>query len=97
MPPDTGEAIICFVAKRVPVTGHPGYTHSLDVIRAGIDGLEHAWISPYNEFCALNMQFGASASMMDPNFRSSSLKVGRRLTCREKVRAPGSAPWWTSR
>lgn len=40
----------------------------LDVIRAGIDGLEHVWVSPYNEFCAANMQFGAGASMMDPNF-----------------------------
>lgn len=41
MPPDTAKAIISFVDKRVPVTGHLGYTHSLDVIRAGIDGLEH--------------------------------------------------------
>jgi imidazolonepropionase-like amidohydrolase len=68
MPPGTAKAIISFVDKRVPVTGHLGYTHSLDVIRAGIDGLEHVWISPYNEFCALDMQFGAGASMMDPNF-----------------------------
>ena len=68
MPPDTAKAIIKYVDKRVPVTGHLGYTHSLDVIRAGIDGLEHVWISPYNEFCALNMQFGAGASMMDANF-----------------------------
>jgi hypothetical protein len=68
MPPDTAKAIIGFVDKRVPVTAHLGYTHSLDVIRAGIDGLEHVWISPYNEFCAANMQFGAGASMMDPNF-----------------------------
>jgi hypothetical protein len=68
MTPDTAKAIIGFVDKRVPVTGHLGYTHSLDVIRAGIDGLEHVWISPYNEFCARDMQFGAGASMMDPNF-----------------------------
>jgi imidazolonepropionase-like amidohydrolase len=68
MPPDTAKAIISFVDKRVPVTGHLGYTHSLDVIRAGIDGLEHVWISPYNEFCPVNMQFGAGASMMDANF-----------------------------
>jgi imidazolonepropionase-like amidohydrolase len=68
MPPDTAKAIIGFVDKRVPVTGHLGYTHSLDAIKAGIDGLEHVWISPYNEFCALNMQFGPGASMMDPSF-----------------------------
>lgn len=68
MPPDTAKAIIDFVDKRVPVTGHLGYTHSMDAIKAGIDGLEHVWISPYNEFCALNMRFGPGASMMDPNF-----------------------------
>jgi hypothetical protein len=68
MPPDTAKAIIRFVDKRVPVTGHLGYTHSLDAIRAGIDGLEHVWISPYNEFCARDMQFGAGASMLDRNF-----------------------------
>ena len=68
MPPDTAKAIIGFVDKRLPVTGHLGYTHSLDAIKAGIDGLEHVWISPYNEFCALNMRFGPGASMMDSNF-----------------------------
>lgn len=68
LPPDTAKAIIRFVDKRVPVTGHLGYTHSLDLIKEGIDGLEHMWISPYNEFCALDMQFGAGASMMDPSF-----------------------------
>ncbi len=68
LPPDTAKAIIRFVDKRVPVTGHLGYTHSLDLINEGIDGLEHMWISPYNEFCALDMQFGAGASMMEPSF-----------------------------
>jgi hypothetical protein len=68
MPPETAKAIIDFVDKRVPVTGHLGYMHSLDAIKFGIDGLEHMWISPYNEFCALNMRFGVGASMMDPNF-----------------------------
>jgi len=57
LPPDTAKAIIEFVDKRVPITGHLGYTHSLDVIKAGIDGLEHVWISPYNDFCALHQQF----------------------------------------
>ena len=68
LPPDTAKAIIRFVDKRVPVTGHLGYTHSLELINEGIDGLEHMWISPYNEFCALDMQFGQGASMMDPGF-----------------------------
>jgi imidazolonepropionase-like amidohydrolase len=68
LPPDTAKAIIRFVDKRVPVTGHLGYSHSLDLINEGIDGLEHMWISPYNEFCTLDMRFGAGASMMNPGF-----------------------------
>ena len=54
MPPDTARAVIKYVDKRVPVTAHLGYTHSLDAIHGGIDGLEHVLISPYNEFCAVN-------------------------------------------
>ena len=68
MPPDTARAVIKYVDKRVPVTAHLGYTHSLDAIHAGIDGLEHVLISPYNEFCAVSQQFGSGASMLDPKF-----------------------------
>jgi hypothetical protein len=90
MPPDTAKAIIGFVDKRVPVTAHLGYTHSLDVIRAGIDGLEHVWISPYNEFCALDMQFGAGASMMDPNFWIRLTKGWEEAD----LRAEGARTWF---
>jgi len=41
LPPETAKAIIQYVEGRVPVTGHLGYTHSMDVIEASIDGLEH--------------------------------------------------------
>lgn len=79
LPPDTAKAIIKFVDNRVPVTGHLGYSHSLDLIKAGINGLEHVWISPYNDFCALDMQFGPGAgtgvmSMMDPKFWTLTVK-----------------------
>ena len=74
MPPETARAVIRFVDGAVPVTGHLGYTHSLDAIEAGIDGLEHVWISPYNEFCALDMRFGVGSSMMDPSFWSRTLE-----------------------
>lgn len=74
LPPDTAEAVIRFVDKRVPVTGHLGYTHSLDAIKWGIDGLEHVLISPYNEFCTLDMQFGPGASMVNPKFWTQLLK-----------------------
>jgi imidazolonepropionase-like amidohydrolase len=71
LPPETAKAIIQYVEGRVPVTGHLGYTHSMDVIEAGIDGLEHIWISPYNDFCAHDQRFGAGlevSSMLDPKF-----------------------------
>ena len=77
LPPDTAKAVIDFVDKRVPITGHLGYTHSLDVIKAGIDGLEHVWISPYNDFCALDMQFGPGkkvSSMMNRHFAPLTFK-----------------------
>jgi len=70
LPPETAKTIE-FADKRVPITGHLGYTHSLDAINAGIDGLEHVWISPYNDFCAADMQFGPGLSvhsMMDRKF-----------------------------
>jgi len=77
LPPDTAKAVIQFVDKRVPITGHLGYTHSMEVIKAGIDGLEHVWISPYNEFCALDMQFGPGkkvSSMMNRHFAPLTFK-----------------------
>ena len=77
LPPETAKAVIEFVDKRVPITGHLGYTHSLDVINAGIDGLEHVWISPYNDFCAADMQFGPGLSvhsMMDRQFAPLTFK-----------------------
>jgi len=77
LPPDTAKAVIQFVDKRVPITGHLGYTHSMEVINAGIDGLEHVWISPYNEFCALDMQFGPGkkvSSMMNRHFAPLTFK-----------------------
>jgi len=74
MPLDTAKAVIGFVDNRVPVTGHLGYSHSLDLIKAGIHGLEHVWISPYNDFCALDMRFGPGASMLDPKFWTLTVK-----------------------
>jgi imidazolonepropionase-like amidohydrolase len=89
MPPETARAVITFVDNRVPVTGHLGYTHSLDAIKAGIHGLEHVWISPYNEFCALDMRFGAGASMMDPKFWTQTLKGWEEAD----LQSPGARTW----
>lgn len=73
MTADIVRSVIDYVDKRVPVTGHLGYCSSMDAIEAGIDGLEHVWISPYNDICALNMRFGNDASMMDPSFWSTTM------------------------
>jgi imidazolonepropionase-like amidohydrolase len=89
MPPDTVRAVIKFVDKRVPITAHLGYTHSLDAINAGIDGLEHVLISPYNEFCAVGMQFGPGASMLDPTFFPKLMKGWEEAD----LRAEGARHW----
>ncbi len=68
MTADIVREVINFVDKRVPVTGHLGYCSSMDAIEAGIDGLEHVWISPYNDICPVNMKFGQDASMLDSKF-----------------------------
>ncbi len=92
LPPDTARAIIGYVDKRVPVTGHLGWTRSLDAIEAGIDGLEHVWISPYNEFCALDMQFGAGASMMNPSFWTQTLQGWEQAD----LEAPLATKWFNA-
>lgn len=73
MTADIVREVIRFVDKRVPVTGHLGYCSSMDAIEAGIDGLEHVWISPYNDICALNMRFGNDASMMKREFWTQTM------------------------
>ncbi len=76
LPPDTAKAVIRFVDKRVPVTGHLGYSTSMELIEAGIDGLEHVWISPYNDICALDLRFGPGRAVtaMDSDFWRLTMK-----------------------
>jgi len=73
MEPDTVKAIIDSVDKRVPVTGHLGATTALEAVQLGIDGLEHMWISPYQDICSLEMRLGPDASMMHPSFWSQTI------------------------
>lgn len=73
MTADIVREVVRCVGKRVPVTGHLGYCASMDAIEAGIDGLEHVWISPYNDLCALNRRFGRDASMMKREFWTRTL------------------------
>lgn len=68
MTPDIMGACIQHVDKRVPVTGHIGATTALEATELGIDGLEHMWISPYNNICPVEMRFGPEMSMMSSKF-----------------------------
>ena len=74
LPPDIAEAILKAVDRRVPTTGHLGATSAMDAIRFGIEGLEHMWISPYNDVCPLEMRFGPDATMMQSGFWLDTIK-----------------------
>ena len=74
MKPDTAKAVIRAVDKRVPITGHLGYTTAMEAISFGIDGLEHIWISPYQDICPLEMRLGPGASMSNRSFWTHTLK-----------------------
>ena len=74
MPPDTAKAVIRAVDKRVPITGHLGYTTAMQAIAFGIDGLEHIWISPYQDICTHEMRLAPGASMSNRSFWTHTLK-----------------------
>jgi len=74
MPPETVKAVIRTVDKRVPITGHLGYTTAMQAIELGIDGLEHIWISPYQDICSLEMRLAPGASMSNRSFWTHTLK-----------------------
>lgn len=74
MPPETVKAVIRTVDKRVPVTGHLGYTTAMQAIEYGIDGLEHMWISPYQDICSLEMRLAPGALMTNRSFWTTTLK-----------------------
>jgi len=74
MTPDIMEACLNTVDKRVPVTGHIGATTALEAVHMGIDGLEHMWISPYNNICPVEMRFGPELSMMSAKFPKITFK-----------------------
>lgn len=74
MQPDTVKAVIRAVDKRVPVTGHLGYTTAMQAIEYGIDGLEHIWISPYQDISSPEMRLAPGASMSNRSFWLHTIK-----------------------
>lgn len=74
MTPDVMGACIKAIDRRVPVTGHIGATTAMEAVTLGIEGLEHMWISPYNNICPVEMRFGPDMSMMSSKFPRLTFK-----------------------
>ncbi|MDP3769256.1 MAG: amidohydrolase family protein, partial [Dehalococcoidia bacterium] len=56
------------VGGRVPVTGHLGATLASEAIEAGINGLEHALLTPFNDLVPEELRTGPGEVMMSPGF-----------------------------
>ncbi len=68
MEPDVLRGCIDHVGGRVPVTGHLGRTLASEAMAAGINGLEHALLTPYNDFAPEEMRTAPGETMMSPGF-----------------------------
>jgi imidazolonepropionase-like amidohydrolase len=68
VPPESLRRCIEHVAGRVPVTGHLGATLASDAMEAGINGLEHALLTPYGDLCPDDMRVAPGETMMSPGF-----------------------------
>jgi hypothetical protein len=51
LPPESVHAVLRRVDGRVPVTGHLTRTRASEAVAAGIAGLEHNFVTPYNDIC----------------------------------------------
>jgi len=68
LPPDSVRRCIEHVGGRVPVTGHLGRTLASEAMEAGINGLEHALLTPYNDLAPEALRTGPEETMMSPGF-----------------------------
>ena len=68
LPPDSLRRCIDRVDGRVPVTGHLGATLASEAMEAGINGLEHALLTPYNDLCPEELRTEPGEGMMSPGF-----------------------------
>jgi len=56
------------VDGRVPVTGHLGRTLASEAMEAGINGLEHVLLTPYNDIAAPEHRTARNELMLTPGF-----------------------------
>jgi imidazolonepropionase-like amidohydrolase len=75
LPAATGQRIIGYVGGNVPVTGHLGWMRASEAVKAGINGLEHVSISPFQDICALEHRWGPNPSMMSREW-GQKLRLG---------------------
>ena len=68
LPPESLRRCIDQVAGRVPVTGHLGRTLASEAMEAGINGLEHALLTPYNDLAPEELRTAPGELMMSPGF-----------------------------
>ena len=66
--PDALRRCVEHVAGRVPVTGHLGATRASEAMAAGINGLEHALLTPYNDFVPEELRTTPEETMSTPGF-----------------------------
>ena len=68
LPPESLRRCIEQVGGRVPVTGHLGRTLASEAMEAGINGLEHALLTPYNDLAPEELRTAPGEVMMSPGF-----------------------------
>ena len=68
LPPESLRRCIDEVAGRVPVTGHLGRTSAAEAMQAGINGLEHALLTPYNDLAPADQRTSPDEVMATPGF-----------------------------
>jgi imidazolonepropionase-like amidohydrolase len=75
LPAETGQRIISYVGGNLPVTGHLGWMRASEAVKAGINGLEHVSISPFQDICPLQHRWGPNPSMMSREW-GQKLRLG---------------------
>ena len=68
LPPESLRRCIERVGGRVPVTGHLGRTLASEAMEAGINGLEHVLLTPYNDFAPDELRTAPGEVMATPGF-----------------------------
>jgi hypothetical protein len=66
--PHAVRSCIDHIDGRVPVTGHLGATSASEAMHMGINGLEHALLTPYSDFAPDDLRVEPGETMMSPGF-----------------------------